>query len=87
MFNNILFVFWGGIFYNLLCEHKFCFRDEEVYVKWRGCFMYPEVIKKMAFSKEHRDLLLKLYNKEITRREYERLVESLYRPSKAACEG
>ncbi|MFJ6242368.1 adhesin [Bacillus bombysepticus] len=27
--------------------------------------MYPEVIKKMAFSKEHRDLLLKLYNKEI----------------------
>ncbi|MGN5652523.1 MULTISPECIES: hypothetical protein [Bacillus] len=48
--------------------------------------MYPEVIKKMAFSKEHRDLLLKLYNKEITRREYDRLVESLYRPSKEACE-
>lgn len=87
MFNNILFVFWRGIFYNLLCEHKFYFRDEEVYVKWRGCFMYPEVIKKMAFSKEHRDLLLKLYNKEITRREYDRLVESLYRPSKEACEG
>ena len=62
------------------------FRKEEVYVKWRGCFMYPEVIKKMAFSKEHRDLLLKLYNKEITRREYDRLVESLYRPSKEACE-
>ena len=49
--------------------------------------MYPEVIKKMAFSREHRDLLLKLYNKEITRREYDRLVESLYRPSKEACEG
>lgn len=49
--------------------------------------MYPEVIKKMAFSKEHRDLLLKLYNKEITRSEYDRLVESLYRPSKKACEG
>ena len=48
--------------------------------------MYPEVIKKMAFSREHRDLL-KLYNKEITRREYDRLVESLYRPSKEACEG
>lgn len=47
--------------------------------------MYPEVIKKMAFSKEHRDLLLKLYNKEITRREYDRCVESLYRPSKEAC--
>ncbi|CAH2462550.1 MULTISPECIES: hypothetical protein [Bacillus] len=49
--------------------------------------MYPEVIKKMAFSREHRDLLLKLYNKEITRREYDRLVESLYRPSKEVCEG
>ncbi|MEX0377261.1 adhesin, partial [Bacillus sp. S4] len=23
-------------------------------MKWRGCFMYPEVIKKMAFSREHR---------------------------------
>ncbi|MCQ6564985.1 hypothetical protein ACQVPC_07245 [Bacillus mycoides] len=49
--------------------------------------MYPEVIKKMAFSREHRDLLLKLYNKEITRREYDRLVESLYRSAKEACEG
>ena len=47
--------------------------------------MYPEVIKKMAFSKEHRDLLLKLYNKEITRREYDRLVQSLYKPSKEVC--
>lgn len=63
------------------------FRNQEVYVKWRGCFMYPEVIKKMAFSKEHRDLLLKLYNKEITRREYDRLVQTLYKPSKEVCEG
>jgi len=63
------------------------FRNQEVYVKWRGCFMYPEVIKKMAFSKEHRDLLLKLYNKEITRREYDRLVQSLYKPSKEVYEG
>jgi len=44
--------------------------------------MYPEVINKMAFSKEHKDLLLKLYNKEITRREYDQLVKALYRPSK-----
>ena len=49
--------------------------------------MYPEVIKKMAFSKEHRDLLLKLYNKEITRREYDRLVQSLYKPSKRGLRG
>lgn len=63
------------------------FGNQEVYVKWRGCFMYPEVIKKMAFSKEHRDLLLKLYNKEITRREYDRLVQSLYKPSKEVCGG
>lgn len=46
--------------------------------------MYPEVIRKMAFSKEHKDLLLKLYNKEITRREYDHLVQSLYRPTKEA---
>ncbi|WP_342045590.1 hypothetical protein [Bacillus sp. OTU530] len=44
--------------------------------------MYPEVINKMAFSKEHKDLLLKLYNKEITRREYDQLVQVLYRPAK-----
>ncbi|MDR4458753.1 adhesin [Bacillus tropicus] len=49
--------------------------------------MSPEVIKKMVFSKDHIDLLLKLYNKEITLSEYDRLVESLYRPSKEACEG
>lgn len=36
----------------------------------------------MAFSKEHKDLLLKLYNKEITRREYDQLVKVLYRPAK-----
>ncbi|MBO1580195.1 MULTISPECIES: hypothetical protein [Bacillus] len=46
--------------------------------------MYPEVIRKMAFSKEHKDLLLKLYNKEITRREYDHLVQSLYRRAKEA---
>lgn len=46
--------------------------------------MYPEVIRKMAFSKEHKDLLLKLYNKEITRREYDHLVQLLYRPTKEA---
>lgn len=44
--------------------------------------MYPDVIRKMGFSKEHKDLLLRLYNKEITRREYDRLVQGLYRPSK-----
>jgi hypothetical protein len=43
--------------------------------------MYPEVINKMAFSKEHKDLLLKLYNKEITRREYDRLVQALLHPA------
>ncbi|UOY91093.1 hypothetical protein MUG87_10990 [Ectobacillus sp. JY-23] len=42
--------------------------------------MYPEIISKMAFSKAHKDLLLKLYNKEITRREYDRLVQELYEP-------
>ncbi|EOP62998.1 hypothetical protein KOY_01739 [Bacillus cereus VDM021] len=46
--------------------------------------MYPEVIRKMAFSKEHKDLLLKLYNKEITRREYDHLVQLLYRTTKEA---
>lgn len=51
-------------------------------MKRREVFMYPEVIKKMAFSKEHKDLLLKLYNKEITRQEYDRCVQTLYRPAK-----
>ncbi|MFD3446560.1 hypothetical protein ACFDTO_18350 [Microbacteriaceae bacterium 4G12] len=46
--------------------------------------MYPEVINKMGFSKEHKDLLLRLYNKEITRREYDHLVQALYRPSQEA---
>lgn len=49
--------------------------------------MYPEVIRKMAFSKEHKDLLLKLYNKEITRSEYDNLVQSLYRPGKEVYKG
>ncbi|MFX3622948.1 MAG: hypothetical protein ACE3JP_02605 [Ectobacillus sp.] len=44
--------------------------------------MYPEVINKMGFSREHKELLLKLYNKEITRKEYDRLVQALYIPSK-----
>jgi hypothetical protein len=52
-----------------------------------GLYMYPEIISKMGFSKEHKDLLLKLYNKEITRREYDRLVQELYQPASAvSCE-
>ncbi|MCP8967684.1 hypothetical protein [Ectobacillus ponti] len=43
--------------------------------------MYPAFINKMAFSKEHKDLLVKLYNKEITRKEYDRIVQTMYRPS------
>lgn len=42
--------------------------------------MYPKFIDKMAFSKAHKELLIKLYNKEITRIEYNRLVDTLYRP-------
>ncbi|MBO9129965.1 hypothetical protein [Bacillus sp. 165] len=42
--------------------------------------MYLDTINKMAFSQEHKDLLLKLYNKEISRREYDRLVEALFHP-------
>lgn len=40
--------------------------------------MYTDLINKMAFSKEHKDLLLSLYNKQITRREYDQLVQNLY---------
>lgn len=43
--------------------------------------MYTNLINKMAFSKEHKDLLLSLYNKQITRREYDQLVQNLYPPS------
>ncbi|MGE6552385.1 hypothetical protein ACQKFK_26390 [Bacillus mycoides] len=32
----------------------------------------------MAFSKAHKELLIKLYNKEITRSEYNRLVDAIY---------
>jgi hypothetical protein len=32
----------------------------------------------MAFSKEHKDLLIQLYNKEITRNEYNRVLNNLY---------
>ncbi|MED1042397.1 MULTISPECIES: hypothetical protein [Bacillus] len=32
----------------------------------------------MAFSKTHKELLIKLYNKEITRSEYNRLIDTFY---------
>ncbi|EJQ99083.1 hypothetical protein II5_05825 [Bacillus cereus MSX-A1] len=40
--------------------------------------MYPKLFDKMAFSKEHKDLLIQLYNKEITRNEYNRVLNNLY---------
>ncbi|MGG0043809.1 hypothetical protein [Bacillus tropicus] len=40
--------------------------------------MYPKFFDKMAFSKEHKDLLIQLYNKEITRNEYNRVLNNLY---------
>ncbi|EOO57817.1 hypothetical protein IKE_06270 [Bacillus cereus VD196] len=40
--------------------------------------MYPKFFDKMAFSKEHKDLLIQLYNKEITRNEYNRVLNTLY---------
>lgn len=42
--------------------------------------MYPKFIDKMAFSKAHKELLIKLYNKEITRSEYNRLIDMFYHP-------
>lgn len=42
--------------------------------------MYPKFFNKMAFSREHKDLLIQLYNKEITRSEYNRLLNTLYEP-------
>ncbi len=42
--------------------------------------MYPKFIDKIAFSKAHKELLIKLYNKEITRSEYNHLVDTLYHP-------
>ncbi|MEN1938748.1 hypothetical protein AAIE21_25275 [Paenibacillus sp. 102] len=43
--------------------------------------MYPKFFNKMAFSKEHKDLMIQLYNKEITRSEYNKLLNSLYEPT------
>lgn len=40
--------------------------------------MYPKFFDKMAFSKEHKDLLIQLYNKEITRNEYNHVLNNLY---------
>ncbi|MDF2083906.1 hypothetical protein [Bacillus pseudomycoides] len=40
--------------------------------------MYPKFFDKMAFSKEHKYLLIQLYNKELTRNEYNRLLNNLY---------
>lgn len=40
--------------------------------------MYPKWIDKMAFSKAHQELLIQLYRKQITRREYDSMVNELY---------
>jgi len=40
--------------------------------------MYPKWIDKMAFLKAHKELLIQLYRKQITRREYDSLVNELY---------
>lgn len=40
--------------------------------------MYPKWIDKIAFSKVHKELLVQLYLKEITRFEYDSLVNELY---------
>ncbi|PER32192.1 hypothetical protein COL26_32695 [Bacillus thuringiensis] len=40
--------------------------------------MYPKFFDKMAFSKEHKDLLIQLYNKKITRNEYNLVLNNLY---------
>ncbi|MEK4503687.1 MULTISPECIES: hypothetical protein [Bacillus] len=40
--------------------------------------MYPKWIDKIAFSKAHQELLIQLYRKKITRREYDALVNQLY---------
>lgn len=40
--------------------------------------MYPKFIDKIAFSKAHKDLLVQLYFKKITRSEYNHLVNRLY---------
>ncbi|MBG0968023.1 hypothetical protein [Bacillus sp. SRB3LM] len=43
--------------------------------------MYPKWIDKMAFSKAHKELLVQLYMKLITRCEYDKLVNDLYNPT------
>ncbi|WP_179883930.1 hypothetical protein [Bacillus thuringiensis] len=40
--------------------------------------MYPKWIDKMAFSKVHKELLVKLYLQQITRCEYDSFVNALY---------
>ncbi|WP_144641143.1 hypothetical protein [Bacillus cereus] len=40
--------------------------------------MHLKFFNKMAFSKEHKDLLIQLYNKEITRNEYNHVLNNLY---------
>ncbi|WP_232733605.1 hypothetical protein [Bacillus cereus] len=40
--------------------------------------MYSKWIDKIAFSKVHKELLIQLYSKQITRREYDSLVNQIY---------
>lgn len=40
--------------------------------------MYPKFFDKIAFSKDHKNLLIQLYDKKITRREYDRTLNKLY---------
>ena len=42
--------------------------------------MYPKFFNEMTFSKDYKDFLIQLYNKEITRNEYNRLLITLYKP-------
>ncbi|OTW56124.1 hypothetical protein BK703_15100 [Bacillus thuringiensis serovar silo] len=42
--------------------------------KWREA----SDVSQMAFSKAHQELLIQLYRKQITRREYDSLVNELY---------
>ncbi|MDA2639415.1 hypothetical protein PDQ79_34255 [Bacillus cereus] len=46
--------------------------------------MYPKFIEKMAFSKVHKELLVQLYFKKITRKEYDSLVNQLYQSERIA---
>ncbi|MGN4817030.1 hypothetical protein ACTFRO_27230 [Bacillus cereus group sp. MYBK163-2] len=40
--------------------------------------MYPKFFDKMGFPKEYKDLLIQLYNKEVTRNEYNCVLNNLY---------